>query len=111
MRIKIEPKEFFMSAVFLACSKEQPAPEDAAIKAYRDAHALLPKAQGTDRFDDQDFDVLYCGGCDLGRPLDVLRDMRRQAVEHELLTVAIERILPEPTAPETRRVAEQLPAP
>jgi hypothetical protein len=33
------------------------------------------------------------------------------AVEHELLTVAIERILQEPTAPETRRVAEQLPAP
>jgi hypothetical protein len=33
------------------------------------------------------------------------------AVEHALLTVALERILQEPTAPETRRVAEQLPAP
>ena len=33
------------------------------------------------------------------------------AVEHKLLTVALERILQEPTAPETRRVAEQLPAP
>jgi hypothetical protein len=34
MRIKIEPKAFFMSAVFLAFSKERPAPEDEAIKAY-----------------------------------------------------------------------------
>jgi hypothetical protein len=49
MRIKIEPKEFFMYAVFLAFSKERPAPEDEAIKAYLDAHELIPKAQGTDR--------------------------------------------------------------
>jgi len=55
MRIKIEPKEFFMYAVFLAFSKERPAPEDAAIKAYLDAHELIPKAQGTDRFEDQEF--------------------------------------------------------
>ena len=44
MRIKIEPKEFFMSAVFLAFSTEHPDPEDEAIKAYLDAHALIPKA-------------------------------------------------------------------
>jgi len=111
MRIKIEPKEFFMSAVFLAFSKERPAPEDAAVKAYLDAHELIPKAQGTDRFDDQEFEVMYFGGCYLGTHLDVIRDMQRQAVEHELLTVAIERILQETTAPETRRVADQIPAP
>src|SRR6266702_6467479 len=111
MRIKIEPKEFFMYAVFLAFSKEWPAPEDDAIKAYLDAHELIPKAQGTDRFDDQDFDVMYFGGCYLGKHLDVISDMQRQAVEHELLTVAIERILQETTAPETRRVVEKMPAP
>jgi len=111
MRIKIEPKEFFMDAVFLAFSKERPAPEDEAIKAYLDAHELIPKAQGTDRFEDQEFDVLYFGGCYLGKHLDVIRDMQRQAVEHELLTVEIERILQETTAPETRRVADQIPAP
>jgi hypothetical protein len=111
MRIKIEPKEFFMHAVFLAFSKEHPDPEDGAIKAYLDTHELIPKAQGTDKFDHQDFEVLYFGGCYLGKHLDVIRDMQRQAVEHELLTVAIERILQEPTAPETRRVAEQLAAP
>src|SRR5215470_5242189 len=111
MRIKIAPKEFFMHAVFLAFSTEHPDPEDDAIKAYLDTHELIPKAQGTDRFDDQDFEVLYFGGCYLGTHLDVISDMQRQAVEHELLTVAIERILQEPTAPETRGVAEKTPAP
>jgi hypothetical protein len=111
MRLKIKPKEFFMYAVFLAFSKERPAPEDEAIKAYLDAHELIPKAQGTDRFEDQEFDVLYFGGCYLGKHLDVISDMQRQAVEHELLTVEIERILQETTAPETRRVADQIPTP
>ena len=100
-----------MYAVFLAFSKEHPDPEDEAIKAYLDAHELIPKAQGTDRFEDQEFDVLYFGGCYLGKHLDVISDMQRQAVEHELLTVEIERILQETTAPETRRVADQIPAP
>jgi hypothetical protein len=40
--IKIEPKEFFMYVVFLAFSKEHPDPEDEAIKAYLDAHELIP---------------------------------------------------------------------
>jgi len=111
MRIKIEPKEFFMYAVFLAFSKEHPDPEDEAIKAYLDAHELIPKAQGTDRFEDQEFDVMYFGGCYLGKHLEVISDMQRQAVEHQLLTVAIERILQETTAPETRRVAEKTPEP
>jgi hypothetical protein len=111
MRIKIEPKEFFMYAVFLAFSKERPAPEDEAIKAYLDAHELIPKAQGTDRFEDQEFDVMYFGGCYLGQHLEVISDMQRKAVEHELLTVELERILQKTTAPETRRVADQIPAP
>src|SRR5215467_14872963 len=100
-----------MHAVLLAFSKEHPDPEDEAIKAYLDAHELIPKAQGTDRFEDQDFEVLYFGGCYLGKHLDVISDMQRQAVEHELLTVAIERILQETTGPETRGVADQMPAP
>ena len=111
MRIKIEPKAFFMYSVFLAFSKEQPAPEDEAIKAYLDAHELIPKAQGTDKFEDQEFDVMYFGGCYLGKHLQVISDMQRKAVEHGLLTVAIERILQETTAPGTRRGAEKTPEP
>jgi hypothetical protein len=111
MRIKIEPKEFFMYSVFLAFSKEHPDPEDAAIKAYLDAHELIPKAQGTDKVADQECDVMYFGGCYLGKHLEVIRDMQRQAVEHQLLTVDIERILQETTVPATRRVADQTPEP
>jgi hypothetical protein len=111
MRIKIEPKAFFMYAVFLAFSTEHPDPEDEAIKAYINAHELIPKAQGTDKFEDQEFEVMYFGGCYLGKHLDVISDMQRQAVEHQLLTVDIERILQATTAPETRRVADQTPEP
>ena len=111
MRIKIEPKEFFMYSVFLAFSKKQPDPEDEAIKAYLDTHELIPKAQGTDKFEDQEFAVMYFGGCYLGKHLQVISDMQRKAVEHELLTVEIERILQETTAPETRRVADRISAP
>ena len=100
-----------MYSVFLAFSKEHPDPEDEAIKAYLDAHELIPKAQGTDRFEDQKFDVMYFGGCYLGKHLEVIRDMQRQVVEHQLLTVEIERILQATTAPETRRVAEKTPEP
>jgi hypothetical protein len=92
-------------------ARGHPDPEDEAIKAYLDAHELIPKAQGSDTFDDQEFDVLYFGGCYLGKHLDVIGDMQRQAVEHQLLTVAIERILQDTTAPETRRVAEKTPEP
>jgi hypothetical protein len=111
MRIKREPKEFFMYSVFLAFSKEQPHPEDDAIKAYLDAHELIPKVQGTDQIDDQEFEVLYFGGCYLGNHLQVIEDMQRQAVEQELLRVEIEHVLQEPTAPGTRRVAEKTPEP
>ena len=100
-----------MYAVFLAFSKEHPHPEDEAIKAYLDAHELLPKVQGTDTFEDQEWDIMYFGGCYLGKHLEVIRDMQRQAVEHQLLTVDIERILQATTAPATRRVADQTPEP
>jgi len=111
MRIKIEPKEFFMYSVFLAFSKEHPDPEDEAIKAYLDTHELIPKAQGTDKIADQECDVMYFGGCYLGKHLEVISDMQRQAVEYQLLTVEIERILQATTAPETRRVADKTPEP
>jgi len=111
MRIKIEPKEFFMYAVFLAFSKEQPDPEDDAIKAYLDAHELIPKVQGTDQIDGQACEVLYFGGCYLGNHLQVLEDMQRQAVEQDLLRVKIEHVLQALTEPGTRRMVEKTPEP
>jgi hypothetical protein len=111
MRIKIEPKEFFMYSVFLAFRQEQPDPEDDAIKTYLDTHELIPKAQGTDQIDGQAFEVLYFGGCYLGNHLQVIEDLQRQAVEQELLRVAIEQVLQETTELGTRKVADQTPEP
>jgi hypothetical protein len=111
MRIKIEPKAFFMYSVFLAFRKEQPDPEDDAIKAYLNEHELIPKVQGTDQIDGQSFEVLYFGGCYLGNHLQIIEDMQRRAVEHDLLRVEIERVLREATTPGRHGVAEKTPEP
>jgi len=111
MRIKIEPKEFFMYSVFLAFHQEQPDPEDNAIKAYLDEHELIPKVQGTDQIDGQAFEVLYFGGCYLGNHLQIIEDMQRRAVEHDLLRVEIEHVLREATATGRHGVAEKTPEP
>ena len=105
MRIRVEPKEFFMYAVFLAFNQEHPDREDAAVKAYLEEHELEPKAMGKDRLDDQEYDVMYFGGCYIGKHLQVVGDMQRKAVEQEMLTTEIERTLKEATDPATRGAA------
>lgn len=91
MRIRVEPKEFFMYSVFLAFNPERPEPEDEAVRAYLAERDLEPKARGTQVWDGQEFQVLYYGGCYLGRHLEAIQDMQRQAVEREMLTEEIGR--------------------
>ena len=111
MRIKIEPKAFFMYAVFLAFNPVQPDLEDDAIRAYLDEHELIPKTQGTDLIDDWEFDVMVFGGCYLDRHLQVIEDIQRQTVVRERLTAEIEHILEETTDSRTRGALDQMPAP
>ena len=112
MRIRVEPKEFFMYSVFLAFNPDQPDAEDKAVKAYLAEHELEPKVQGKDTLDDKEFDVMYFGGCYLGKHLNVIGDMQRKAVEREMLALEIERILKEETTdPAIRMVAENTPEP
>lgn len=99
MRIRVEPKEFFMYAVFLYFHQERPDPEDAPVKAYLEEHELIPKLQGTDKKEDGEFDVMYFGGCYLGRHLKTIEDMQRAAVEEEMLTLEIKRALHETGEP------------
>jgi hypothetical protein len=47
----------------------------------------------------------------LGNHLQVIEDLQRQAVEQELLRVAIEQVLQETTELGTRQVADQTPEP
>ena len=108
MRIRVEPKDFFMYAVFLAFKKEGAEPEDAAVKAYLEQHELVPKMQGTDTVEGEELDVMYFGGCYLGRHLGVIEEMQRKAVEREMLAEEIEGVLRQSTDPETRRTSEAL---
>ena len=109
MRIKIEPKEFFMYSVFLAFNQVQPDQEDDAIRAYLDEHELIPKTQGIDVIDGQEFDVMVFGGCYLDKHLEVIEDIQRQTVVRERLTAEIEHILEEATESRTRRALDQMP--
>ena len=111
MRIRVEPKEFFMHSIFLAFNKEHSDLEDKAVKAYLEEHELIPKAQGTDTLEGQEYDVMYFGGCYLGRHLNVIGDMQRKAVEQEMLTTEIGRILEETADPATREAADNTPEP
>lgn len=110
MRIKIEPKAFFMYSVFLAFSQTQSDPEDDAIRAYLDEHELIPKTQGIDLIDDQECDVMVFGGCYLDKHLEVIEDIQRQVVIRERLTAEIEQLLRDTTESRTRRAIDHTPA-
>ena len=84
-----------MYAVFLYFHQERPDPEDAPVKAYLEANELVPKLQGTDKKEDGEFDVMYFGGCYLGKHLKTIEDMQRGVVEEEMLTQEIKRALHE----------------
>ena len=111
MRIKVEPKEFFMHSVFLAFSQDHPDPEDEAVKAYLADHELIPKQQGKSKVDEQDCEVMYFGGCYLGRHLNVIENIQRSAVEQGMLSTEIERALKEAAEPATRKAAGSIPEP
>ena len=111
MRLRIEPKEFFMYSVFLAFSKASPDGEDTPVKEYLAQWELEPKAQGTDVIDGEDFDVMYFGGCYLGKHLDKIGEMQRTAVEQDMLTAAIEDALDASADEAARAVADATPEP
>ena len=102
MRIRVEPKDFFMYSVYLAFQKDEAEAEDGAVRAYLEEHELLPKLQGTDTVDGEEFDVKYFGGCYLGRHLGTIEEMQRKAVEREMLAEEIGRVLQESADPTTR---------
>ena len=64
--------------------------------------------QGTDTVEGEELDVMYFGGCYLGKHLGVIEEMQRKAVEREMLAEEIEGVLRQSTDPETRRTSEAL---
>ena len=106
MRIRVEPKEFFMYSVFLAFNQDRSDPEDEAIKAYLEEHHLVAKTQGNQKLDEEEFEVMYFGGCYLGKHLGAIGQLQRSAVEKEMLTTEIERTLKESSDSATRGTAD-----
>ena len=93
MFIKVEPKDWMMYSVFLYFSDERQDAEDDAVRKYLSDHGLIPKREFTERVDETDFDVMYFGGCYIGRGhLQTIRKMQERVVEREMLSDEIRQL-------------------
>lgn len=90
MLIKVEPAGFFMYTVQLIFDLECPDSEDGTVRDYLADNALEPRYQSTGPYEGRECEVLQFGGCYLGRHLQSVGQLQRQAVEAELLTAAVE---------------------
>ena len=107
MSIDVEPAEFFMYRVKLIFDLEHPNSEDQQVRDYLTEHELEPKDQWTGDLEESQSEVMQFGGCYLGRHLDRLGKIQRQAVEVELLTAEIESHLADSTTEELAMADEQ----
>ena len=90
MFIKVEPAGFFMYTVQLVFDPERPDSEDREVRDYLTDHELEPRYQYQIEHEGRPCDVLQFGGCYLGRHLQSVGQIQRQAVEVELLTAEVE---------------------
>jgi hypothetical protein len=93
MIIHVEPREFFMSTVYLIFHRDRPDPEDDEIRRYLEAHQLEPKRCFDGTYQERPCHIWQFGGCYLGRHLDGLVDIQRRYLEAELLAHEIPRLL------------------
>ena len=93
MFIKVEPTDFFMYSVKLIYDLESPDSEDPLVRAYIVENELEPKYQGTVEYEGSQCEMMYFGGCYLGKHLQRIGEIQRNAVEQEILTEEIERHL------------------
>ena len=93
MFIKVEPTDFFMYSVKLIYDLENPNSEDPLVREYLVENELEPKHQGTVEFEGSQCEMMYFGGCYLGKHLQRIGEIQRNAVEQEILTEEIERHL------------------
>ena len=110
MFIKVEPAEFFMYRVKLVFDLEKSDSEDQEVRDYLAENELEPKHRGTGEFEGSQCETMLFGGCYLGRHLERIGQIQRNAVEVELLSAEVERHLAESAPvylalPEERRRA------
>ncbi len=93
MFIKVEPADFFMYRVNLIFDTETPDSEDQEVRDYLVQNELEPKYRNTGEYEGRQCELMLFGGCYLGRHLQSIGQIQRNAVEVEVLTAEIERHL------------------
>ncbi len=96
-----------MYRVKLIFDLEQPNSEDQQVRDYLTEHELEPRYLSTQELDERQCEVMQFGGCYLGRHLDRIGQIQRNAVEVELLTAEIESHLNASTSEELLLTEEQ----
>ena len=90
MLIKVEPAGFFMYSVQMIFDLANPDAEDGPVRDYLSDHQLEPRYQSTGEYEGRQCEVMQFGGYYLGRHLQSVGQLQRQAVEAELLTAELE---------------------
>jgi hypothetical protein len=109
MIIRVEPKDFFMSTIFLIFDREQPDPEDEEVKGYLAERSLEPRRTVETAYQERDCLVWQFGGCYLGGHLNTIADIQRKYLEEEMLAHEMPRLLKEAAAVEVQEAVDQLP--
>lgn len=110
MIIRVEPKEFFMSTIYLIFDRQRSEPEDEEVKRYLAERQLEPKRTFETTYQERDSQVWQFGGCYLGKHLDVIVDIQRKHLEEEMLAHEIPRLLKEGEDVEVHRAVGELSA-
>ena len=108
MIIKVEPKEFFMSTVYLIFHQERGEPEDEEVKRYLAERQLEPKREFATTYEEQPCQVWQFGGCYLGNHLQMLAEIQKKYIEAEILADEIPRLLKEGPDAQAQQVAGEL---
>ncbi len=82
-----------MYSVKLIYDLESPDSEDLLVRDYLVENELEPKYQGEVDYEGRQCEMMYFGGCYLGKHLQRIGAIQRNAVEQEILTEEIERHL------------------
>jgi hypothetical protein len=93
MFLKVEPAGFFMHTVQIMFDPTNPNSEDNSIKKYFLDHDLEPRYEWVEEIDGRDCNWMQFGGCYLGNHLQEIGKLQRKAVEEELISEEITRIL------------------
>ena len=107
MIIRVEPRDWMMQSVFLYFDEATPDAEDETVRKYLSEHKLVPRRETTTRWEDRDWEVMYYGGCYMGRHLRVIGDMQRMAVKREMLQEKIPNLLNEGPNEDVRRLLSE----